>query len=106
MEVIQFVITEGKGDVSLALSLLLYKRGNLEDESFDIDYFDNLVDLFLKYGAKWRYDMKPDGCDSLTYINGSKERCTTLLHGLKGLLPKDLVSQIVTEIYDNRMKKE
>ncbi len=73
----------------------------IEDE-----HFDQTILLLLEAGAKWPYDSRPLGCQLLHNINDSKERATTVLHGLTGVIPKDLISQIVTEIYDNRMEKK
>ncbi len=60
--------------------------------------------LLLEAGAKWPYDIKPEGCVELKRINVAKTRAITLLHGLKGMIPKDVIKQIAMEIYDNRLK--
>ncbi len=70
----------------------------------DILHSNETTSLLLESGAKWPYDIKPKGCVELKRINVAKTKATTLLYGLKGMIPKDVIKQIVTEIYDNRLK--
>ncbi len=88
--------------------LLSHHISHSQSIRLDIEdaHFDQTTSLLLEAGAKWPYDIRPLGCQLLHNINVAKRRATMLLHGLKGVIPKDLISQIVTEIYDNRMNKK
>ncbi len=118
----KFIYSDGESPRITAMRRLVIARNTTEENTNYLKYLlqYHAVDppghgwrmsqernaLLLEAGALWPWKEFPKGCKEIHRLNASKERATTLLHGLKELIPKDLISQIVTEIYDNRMEKK